>query len=194
MIRNVAGVLGLLGLFAAIVLGMLATFGAFSQRAPAESVAAGLEATTEAPNQRAEQAASLGETVRAGDVAWTVTDAYPKDEVSSYNFPPETVPGSFVRLEFTVENVSDQPVTLTDESIVLYDAAGTEYLPPPDRNSTYVLPKYAILFNELGLLQPGETREGKVNFEVLDNAEGFVARFKNTDPTVDEGEYVDLGF
>ncbi len=192
--RNAAGVLGIVGLFAAIVVGMLATFGAFGQKVPAQSAAVGLEATTEVTNQRAEQAASIGETVRAGDLAWTVTDAYPKDEVSTYTFPPKTEPGSFVRLEFTVKNISERPVTLTDESIALYDASGTEYLPPPDRNSPYVPAEYNILFNELGLLRPGETREGKVNFEVLANAEGFVARFKNTDPTVSEEKYVDLGF
>ncbi len=192
--RNVAGVLGLLGLFAAIVVGMLATFGAFGQKVPAQSAAVGLEATTGGTNQRAEQAAPVGETVRAGDLAWTVTGARPKDELSTYNFPPETERGSFVRLEFTVKNVSERPVTLTDESIALYGAAGTEYLPPPDINSTYILPRYAILFNELGLLQPGETRKGRVNFEVLTNAGGFVARLGDTDPTVSEEKYVDLGF
>jgi hypothetical protein len=99
-----------------------------------------------------------------------------------------------VRLDFTVENVSDRPVTLTGETISLYDAAGTEYLPEPDRNSSYVPYEYNILFNELSLLQPGETREGKVNFEVLPNAAGFVARLGDTDPTVSEEKYVDLGF
>lgn len=195
MMRDAAGTLGIVGLFAAIVLGMLATFGAFGPtQAPVGHISAGQEATTEVTNQRAGQAVSIGETVRAGDLSWTVTDAYPKDEVSKYTFPPGTVPGSFVGLEFTVENVSDRPVTLADDTIVLYDAAGTEYLPPPDRNSTYVLPEYNILFNELGLLQPGETREGKVNFEVLTNAEGFVARLGDTDPTASEEKYVNLGF
>lgn len=194
MMKNFAGMLGLVGLFAAIVVGMLATFGVFGQKASEGSVSPGLEATTETTNQRAEEAASIGETVKAGDVAWTITDAYPKDEVSTYNFPPGTERGSFVRLDFTVENVSDRPVTLTDDVIVLYDAAGTEYLPPSDRNTPYIVPKYAILFNELGLLEPGETREGKVNFEVLTNADGFVARLRSTDPTVEKGKYVDLGF
>jgi len=193
--RDAAGVLGIVGLFAAIALGMLATFGFFGPKAPVGAGAsAGQEAATAATNPRAGQAASVGETMRAGDVSWTVTDAYPKDEVSKYTFPPETVRDSFVRLNFTVENVSDRPVTLTDETITLYDAAGTEYLPEADRNSSFVQPRYNILFNELGLLQPGETREGKVNFGVLPNAEGFVARLGDTDPTVREEKYVDLGF
>ena len=195
MIRNAAGVLGIIGLFAAIALGMLATFGFFGPKAPVgASISAEQEAKTEVTNRRAEQAASVGETVKAGDLSWTVTDAYPKDAVSKYTFPPETIRDSFVRLNFTVENVSDRPVTLTDETIILYDAAGTEYLPEADRNSSFVPPKYNILFNELGLLQPGETREGKVNFGVLPDAEGFIARLGDTDPTVREEKYVDLGF
>jgi hypothetical protein len=193
--RTAAGALGVVGLFAAIALGMLATFGFFGPKASVgSSIAAGQEATAEAANERAEQAASVGETVIAGDVAWTVTDAYPMDEVSKYTFPPGTIRGSFVRLDFTVENVSERPVTLNDEAITIFDAAGTEYLPEPDRNSSFVPPEYNILFNERSLLQPGETKEGKVNFEVLPNAAGFVALLGDTDPTVSEGEYVDLGF
>jgi Domain of unknown function (DUF4352) len=195
VVRSAAGALGIIGLFAAIVLGMLATFGFFGPKAPVgASVSAGQEAPTEAANRRAEQAVPVGESVRAGVLFWTVTDAYPKDEVSKYTFPPQTIRGSFVRLNFTVENVSDRPVTLTDETITLYDAAGTEYLPEPDRNSSYVQSTYNILFNELSLLESGESREGKVNFGVLPSAEGFVARLGDSDPTVSEEKYVDLGF
>jgi Domain of unknown function (DUF4352) len=193
--RTAASLLGIIGLFAAIALGMLATFGFFGPKAPVGSSAtAEPVATTVTTNPRAEQAVPVGETVRAGGLSWTVTDASPKDEVSKYTFPPETIPGSFVRLDFTVKNVSDGPVALTDETIALYDAAGTEYLPEADRNSSFVQPRYNILFNELGLLEPGETREGKVNFDVSPDAQGFVARLGDTDPTVREEKYVDLGF
>jgi len=68
--RNAAGVLGIIGLFAAIALGMLATFGFFGPKAPlGASVSAGQGATIETKNRRAEQAASVGETVKAGDVS-----------------------------------------------------------------------------------------------------------------------------
>lgn len=195
MVKNAAGALGIVGLFTAIVLGMLATFGIFGLGASVgSSIPPGQEAPMGATNERADQAASVGETVSAGDVSWTVTGAFSKDEVSTYTFPPQTVRGSYVHMDFIVENVSDRPVTLTDETIIVYDAAETEYLPEPDRNSAYVPPRYNILFNELGLLHPGETKEGKVNFEVLPNAGGFVAQLGGTDPTVSKGEYVDLGF
>lgn len=187
--------LGIFGLFAAIIVGMLATFGAFGPKAPVQtSSAAGQEATVKTTGQRAGQAASVGETVTAGDLSWTVTAAQPKDELRKYTYPPETTPGDYVHLEFTVENVSGRPVTLTGEAVAVYDAAGTEYLPEPDRNSSYVKHEYNILFNELGLLQPGERREGKVNVGVLPNAEGFVVELGDTDPTASEERYVELGF
>jgi len=195
VVRNAAGALGIVGLFVAIAVGMLATFGIFGLGANVvPSIPPGQEAAAEATNERAEQASPVGETVIAGDVAWTVTAAYPKDELRTYTFPPQTVRGSYVRLDFVVENISDRPVTLTDKTITLHDASGTEYLPEPDRNAAYVPPRYNILFNELSLLQPGETKEGKVNFEVLPNAAGFVALLGDTDPTVSKVEYVDLGF
>lgn len=195
MLRNAAAALGIVGLFAAIVLGMLASFGAFGSKAPVEPyIAAEPEAATQTTNQRAEQAASVGETVRAGDLSWTVRAASPKEEISTYTFPPEHTPGNYIHMEFTVENVSERPVTLSDDTISVSDAGGREYLPEADRNSAYVRHEYNILFNELGLLQPGEKREGKVNVGVLPTAEGFVVELGDTDPTVSEERYVELEF
>jgi hypothetical protein len=195
VIKEAAGAIGLIGLFAAIVVGMLATFGAFGQEAPGEpGIAVGEETTVETTERIAEQVSPVGETVTAGDVSWTVDETYPKDEVSKYTFPPGSEPGSYVHLRFTVENTSDRPITLTDDTIAVYDAAGTEYLPEPDRNSTYIKYEYNILFNELGLLHPGETKEGRVNVGVLPNSEGFIVRLGDTDPTREEEEYVELGF
>jgi hypothetical protein len=193
--RTAAGALGIVGLFAAIALGMLAAFGVFGPKAPVGArIATGQEATAGATNRLAEKAAPIGKTVTAGDLSWTVTAAHPTDKVSKYTFPPETDRGSYVHLDFVVKNVSDRPVTLSDETIALYDAAGTKYLPPADRNSAYVPDEYNILFNELGLLQPGETKKGQVNFFVLPNATGFVARLGDEDPSVNKEKYVNLGF
>lgn len=194
MVRTILSGLGLIALGAAIVIGMLASFGAFGSKAAQESAAVGLEATVETTNQQAERAAKLGETVTAGDVSWTVTDAVEETELRTYTFPPKSVPGSYVSMDFTVENVSEEPVTLTGDAMTLLDASGIEYQPEPDRNSTFVRPELNILFNEHSLLEPGEKREGRVNFEVLPRASGFVVLLGDTDPTTSEGEYVDLGF
>ena len=176
------------------MIGMLASFGAFGSKAAQESAAVGLEATVETTNPQAESAAALGQTVTAEDVSWTVTDATEETELHAYTFPPKSVPGSYVSMAFTVENDSEEPVTLTGDTMTLLDASGIEYQPEPDRNSTFVRPELNILFNEHSLLEPGETKEGRVNFEVLPRASGFVVLLGDTDPTTSEGEYVDLGF
>lgn len=192
--RIIASGLGLVAIGAAIVVGMLASFGAFGSKAAQESAAVDLEATVETTNPQAEQAAALGQTVTAGDVSWTVTDATEETELRTYTFPPKAVSGSYVSMDFTVENVSEEPVTLTGDTVTLFDASGIEYQPEPDRNSTFVRPELNILFNEHSLVEPGETKEGRVNFEVLPRASGFVVLLGDTDPTMSEGEYVDLGF
>ncbi len=198
MIVKVASMLGLGALFVAILVGLYAAFGAFGAKATREEadISLGLDAPSGTPKQQGEgpETATSGETVTAGDAAWTVTDAYPETELHTYTVPPETVPGSYVSLEFVVENLSDEPVTLTPETITLFDAVGNEYRPEPDRNNAYVKPEKNLLFNEYGLLEPGQSKEGKVNFEVLPDASGFVALLGDTDPTANEGEYVDLGF
>jgi hypothetical protein len=194
MMRTIASGLGLVALGVAIVIGMLASFGAFGSKAAQESAAVGLEATVETTNPQAESAAALGQTVTAEDVSWTVTDATEETELHAYTFPPKSVPGSYVSMDFTDENVSEEPVTLTGDTMTLFDASGIEYQPEPDRNSTFVRPELNILFNEHSLLEPGEIKEGRVNFEVLPRAAGFVILLGDTDPTTSEGEYVDLGF
>ena len=147
-----------------------------------------------ATDQEAGQTAGIGETVIARDVSWTVTDTSREDELHTYTFPPMSVPGSYVSIDFTVENVSDRPVTLTGDTISLFDAEGNEFRPEPDRNSTFVRPELNILFNEHSLVQPGESKEGRANFGVLPNSSGFRALLGDTDQRVSEGRYVDLGF
>lgn len=196
--RDAAGALGIIALFAAIVVGMLATFGTFGEKAPVSSTLPNAEA--EVTQQQSEQqderasAASVGETVTAGGVSWTVTDARQESELQSYTFPPNDQPGNFVSLDFTVENVSDKPVTLTGEEITIFDQSGMEYQPEPNRNNTFVEPEKNLLFSEFSLIEPGETKEGTVNFGVLNNSSGFIALLGDTDLTVNEGRYVDLGF
>src|SRR5215217_6865589 len=151
--RNVFGMLGLVTLFIVMAVG---GYGAFVNKQPAGyGTVAGQEATGEATNQQAgqnQQAASIGETVTAGDVSWAVTNASRENELRTYTFPPKSVPGSYVSLDF-----SDEPVTLTGDTIALFDAEGNEFRPEPDRNSTFIEPDLNILFNEKSLIEPGAT-------------------------------------
>ena len=191
--KPIFAALGVVTLFLALIVGM---YGAFFSKPPIATPEEpiGLEAPEEAAtNPLAEQAIAVGEPVSAGDVSWTVTDATVETELCSFTFPPECEPGRYVSMEFIAENVIDRPVTLTGETITLFDAEGNKFEPEPDRNSVFVRPHLNILFNEYSLLQPGAIKEGKVNFEVLPDASGFVALLGDTDPTVSEGRYVDLG-
>jgi hypothetical protein len=193
--RNVFGMLGLVTLFIVMAVG---GYGAFVNKQPAGyGTVADQEATGEATNQQAgqnQQAASIGEIVTAGDASWAVTNASRENELRTYTFPPKSVPGSYVSIDFTVENISDEPVTLTGDTIALFDAEGNEFRPEPDRNSTFIEPDLNILFNEKSLIEPGATKEGRANFGVLPKSSGFRALLGDTDPNASEARYVDLGF
>src|SRR5215218_4969585 len=190
--RNVFGMLGLVTLFIVMAVG---GYGAFVNKQPAGyGTVADQEDMGEATNQKAGQAASVGEAVTAGELSWTVTNASRENELRTYTFPTKSVPGSYVSLDFTVENVSDEPVTLTGDTIALFDAEGNEFRPEPDRNSTFIEPELNILFNEKSLIEPGATKEGRANFGVLPNSSGFRALLGDTDPNASEARYVNLGF
>ena len=194
--RNVFGGLGLVALLMAIVVGTLAAFGTFGAKSSTSSTIVDMEAVPEEQTTQGGQATpatSIGQAVTLGDVSWTVTDASKKSELHRYTFPPKTTPGNFVSVDFTVENVSNQPVTLTDEVIALFDSQGNEYRPAADRNDAYVENDKNLLFNEEGLLEPGETKEGEVNFQVLPNSSGFKVRLEGTNPNANEERYVNLG-
>ncbi len=195
MTRSAFGMLGLIALVAAIVIG---TFAAFTKSEPGtfSSPVIPLDAMPNEvrPSALTADAASLEETVDAGDVSWTVIDANKIHEVSKYTFPPASEPGAFVTLTFEVENVSEEPVTLAEEEITLVDDEGRVYRAEPDINDAFVEHEKNLLFGEASLLKPGQKKEGKANFQVLPEASGFRAHLGDTDPTTSEGEYVDLGF
>ncbi len=195
MVRTVASTLGLVTLLVAIVVGTLAAFGAFGPKVTTSSPVVPLEAIPErtVQDEPTADAAAIGETVTAGDVSWTVTDAHRESELRRYTFPPEEVPGNFVPLTFTVENVSEEPFTLEAEEITLFDREGNEYRPAADRNDSFIEHEKNLLFSEAGLLEPGQTKEGEVNFQVLPRASGFTAQLGDTNPNTSEEEYVDLG-
>jgi|GEM_PF-6129348 len=173
---KLASMLGIGALFAAAVIGALAAAGFFGN-----PTFAGLR--PDRPPQPAEpppgaarvpgEAVAAGHPVRVGDLEWTVTGARRSPELTSYTFPPETRPGSFVSASFEVRNASKRPVTLTEELVRLVDGQGREYAPSPEFNSQFVPPERNLLFNEHGLVPPGASREGRVNFEVASGASRF---------------------
>ncbi len=150
MVLKIASTLGIGLLLVAILVGLYAAFGGLGAKASREEadIGPGFDAPSGTPKQQGQgpETSPIGETVIAEDAAWTVTDAYPETELHRYTFPPHTEHGSYVSLEFVVENVSDRPLTLTDESIILFDAVGNQFEPEADRNNGYVEPEKNLLF------------------------------------------------
>jgi len=200
--KSFFGMLGLLSLIAAIVIGSLAAVGVLSDAATSSRVgapgnsAAQEEAAQIEPTQRV-----LNESVSAGKLHWTVHEVSRMSELHAYTYPPTTLHGDFLVVSFTVKNTSEEPVTLTEDSIGLVDGNGLEGHPAASVNSEYVDPEKAILFNEGGLLDPGEDEDGKVNFDLSvpfdiepsSDLSGLRLQLGDGDPTVEEGKRLDLG-
>jgi hypothetical protein len=190
--RNLASALGLLVMGALIVVGMLAAFGAIATKAPQSPQVEASETTAEQVSQLEQEATPLGEAVTAGDVSWTVTDAHRVNELQKDTPPPKPWPGNFVVVTFTVENVSEEPVTLVPGEMVIIDNEGRRFPAEAALNSSYVEFDKNILFNEKSLLEPGTTREGEVNFQLPAGGSGSVLQVGDTNPNVDEEKYIDL--
>lgn len=136
----------------------------------------------------------------AGGLSWTVTDVRKVKELQSYTFPPEVQHGDFLVVSFTVKNVSGSPVTLTDNSLALiYRSARSKRLPAAVINADFVEPAKDLLFTKEGILDPGETKKGKVNFDLSpfssrppQSLAGFALRLGDANPTAHEEKYVKL--
>src|SRR5215207_466349 len=140
---------------------------------------------TEAAEQ---SAASLGETVTVGDVQWTVTDAEKLDELISNKGEYEQ--GSFVSMDITFSNNSNQDVSLATPFFALIDSEGREFEPVIGYNFTYLFPEENMFVEPL---DPGATKEGKLIFEVAPDSSGFrfqmgAARFASNETAL-----IDLG-
>lgn len=200
--RTITSWLGILALIGAIVVGSLAATGILSDAAQSGRVGGSEANIVPATRQFEPKTRLIGETMTAGELAWTVDTARQTTEVKGFALPPDPLRGNLVVVDFTVKNISEGPVTLTPESLVLVDEAGRESPPAASVNSEYVVPEYAILFNERRLLDPGEEKKGKVIYDLkvpfgVDpsaDLSGFQLQLGDGDPTVEEEEYVDLGF
>src|SRR5919206_3122007 len=122
--RTFFGMLGLISLIAATVIGSLAVVGILSGAATSSRVGepgrhAAEESARVEPTKRV-----LDESVRAGKLEWTVHEVRRTSELHSYTYPPTTLHGDFLVVTFAVENVSDVPITLSGDSIVLVDENG----------------------------------------------------------------------
>jgi hypothetical protein len=202
VLRLVASALGLVALVAAMVVGALAATGVLGEAATSSRVGGSQAETQEEPTFVKPATRSIDRSVVADKLSWTLDEAHLTNVIHGFALPPDPLRGNFVVVTFSVENVSDGPVTLNPESLVLVDEEGRKSPPAASVNTEYVVPKYAIMFNEGRLLDPGEKNEGKAVFDLSvpfgvnpsANLSGFRLQLGDGDPTKKEEEYVDLGF
>jgi hypothetical protein len=199
-VRSFAGIVGLLALLTAFVVGGLAAIGVLSDAATSTGVG-GSDAEAEIPSDE-RTTVSVEESVEAGSLSWTISEARRTGEIRSYTYPPTTLYGDFIVIAFSIENTSDGPITLTEEEMTLVDeGTGTASGPAASVNGEYVPPARNPLFTEEGLLDPGEEAEGEVNFDLSvhfgQDPTLDLSRFKlqlgDGDPSAEEEKRVDLG-
>lgn len=143
--------------------------------------------TTEAAGTEA--AASIGEPVTIGDVQWTVTDAEQLDELQSIKGEYEQ--GSFVIVDVTFANSSNQDITLATPFFTLIDSAGREFEPDIENNFTYLYPEENMFVEPV---DPGSMTEGKLIFGTAPDSSGLRLRVGEARFASDESALIDLGF
>ncbi len=208
--KTFASTLGIIVFMAAVVVGSLAVVGVLSEvpvgSKSAKVGGASAKAAEASPSERT--TTSVDKSVSAGKLDWTVHDARRVGTLRKFTIPSSTKFGDFVVVTFTVKNVSKTPVTLTSDALSLIDKKGLKGHPAASVNSEYVVPGKAILFNEKGLLEPGEVKGGEVNFDLAvpfgarpsgfrlqdTGTSGFRLELGDGDPTVKDERSVKLGF
>lgn len=130
-------------------------------------------------------AVAIGETVKVGDVTWTVTNAQRATELSD---PFETRQGNFVIVDFTFGNESSEQKQLDTGSLNMLDAEDRVFETDSETDS-FVPPELNIFLDQVN---PGVTQNGRVIFSVPADAEGLVLRANDTGTFSENYSYIDL--
>ncbi|MBA2443641.1 MAG: DUF4352 domain-containing protein [Rubrobacter sp.] len=156
----------LLGILVAVVGGDEETAGNGSEgggeAAPAD------EAEEEVAEE--EQVASIGEEVSVGDVSYTVTNAENVSQLEDPYDVDEPLTGNFILVSFTFANNGNEPVTVSDIGLYLYDSEMRQY--ETDSDAVFYLPEDTSLFM-LDRVNPGLSQEIQTVYAVPPEAEGF---------------------
>jgi hypothetical protein len=109
--------------------------------------------------------------VVVGDAAYTVTKAWRETELRDPSGFDDLVQGNFVLVDFTVENRGDEPMSVSDIGLYVYDDQGRQYETETD------IPLGAIPENKdlflLDRINPGLSPDVRVVFSVPQDAKGF---------------------
>ena len=115
--------------------------------------------------------ASIGESVIVGDVAYTVTRAIQETRLEDPSGFSEPLEGNFVVVDFTVENLGDEPMSVSDIGLYIYDSQGRQFETEQDVPFGYI-PENKDLFL-IDRVNPGLSQEVRVVFSVPPDATGL---------------------
>jgi hypothetical protein len=121
----------------------------------------------------AKKAVPIGQTATAGDVAWTVHDAWQATELSSYS---QKKRGNFIIVQLTFKNNGKEAVTLDSASLEILDDKGRTH--ETDTDASMYVPTNQDLF--LNQVNPGVSQEGRAIFDVAPDARGLILRCGDT--------------
>jgi hypothetical protein len=173
LIVILVAVLGFAGCTAALIGG--AASGGGEQQSPKEKY-----------SDAKDKAVPVGETVKAGNVAWTVRSVQQSTELKAFGSRKK---GNFVIVDVLFKNNGNEAVTLDSSSLVILDDKGRENETDPDA-SMYVPSNQDLFLNQVN---PGVTKSGRAIFNVAPDAEGLILRVGDTNPFGGTNAYVDLG-
>jgi hypothetical protein len=154
----------------------------------AEQDGAGQETAETTEAAETEAAASIGEPVTVGDVQWTVTDAEQLEELLSIK--GDYAQGTFVVVDVTFSNSSNQDVTLATPFFALIDSEGREFEPGIENNFFFLYPEENMFVEPV---DPGSTKEGKIIFETEPDSSGLRLRVGEAKFASTETALIDLG-
>lgn len=154
----------------------------------AEQDGAGQETAETTEAAETEAAASIGEPVTVGDVQWTVTAAEQLEELLSDK--GDYAQGSFVVVDVTFSNSSNQDVTLATPFFALIDSEGREFEPGIENNFFFLYPEENMFVEPV---DPGSTKEGKIVFDTEPDSSGLRLRVGEAKFASTETALIDLG-
>jgi hypothetical protein len=151
------------------------------------------ESTGQRAGQSGEQQAgsmvAIGQPLTVGDGEWTVTSAYLANQLVSA-IDDSTKQGNFVVVNFQFKNNSNEGLTLSSDSLALFDGNGRRFKFDTD-TYLYIEWSKALFRFEVG---PGDSQEGQIIFKVAPDASQFQLQLGEETPFTNNSGYVNLGF
>jgi hypothetical protein len=121
-------------------------------------------------NQSQGNVYSIGDQVKVGDVSYKVTSARQATQLRDPFGVEPPMKGNFILVTFIFTNSGDDPATVSDIGMYLYDSQGREF--ETDTDAAFYLPQDKSLYL-LDRVNPGLSQEVQTVYSVPPDARGF---------------------